>query len=307
MENINVITLIEKNYNDFSKQQRKIANTILNDYQHVLYLTASELAELADVSNSTVVRFAMELGFEGYPEFQLALEEVLKKKLTGEQRMISTKKTLQNSNKHILKTVMQHDIQTLEKNLSVVNEEVFDESVKAIVNARTIYVIGNRSSMSLASFLDFYLKIINCNSVLTKSNSVEDFEFLTNVNENDIVIALSFPRYYNATIRAAKHAKEQGAKILTITDSETSPIAKFADYVLASNTRYLSVVDSLVAPFSLINALLVAVSLELKDQVVTRLNNLEKIWDENGTYYIQPNDVSSDDDYVDGELDAYEE
>ncbi|MFV0441512.1 MAG: MurR/RpiR family transcriptional regulator [Lachnospirales bacterium] len=281
----NLLDNISKRLPTLSKKQKKIAQTIIDDYDKAVFLTAAGLGELAGVSESTVVRFAMELGFEGYPEFHRALEELIKRELTAEQRMSATSRKLDKSSSHILKKVMDLDRSRLEKNLLELDCESFDNAVKSINSARNIYVVGGRSSYALATFFSFYLGFMKENVTMVNiSNLRENFEFLIDVDERDVCVIFSFPRYFKRTVSSAMHIKKKGAKIIGITDTEVSPVANLSDIVLTSQTEMMSLVDSLVSPMSLINALLVAISLEDKENVLGRFNTLEELWTEHSTY-----------------------
>ncbi len=283
----NLLKIINKKMPTLSKKQKRIAQTIVNDYDKAVFLTASGLGELAEVSESTVVRFAMELGFEGYPEFHRALEEVVKRKLTAEQRMNATARKLRKtSHSHILEKVIELDKVKLDKNLLEVDCGAFDETVNYITNAKNIYVIGGRSSFALTTFFSFYLGLMKNNIVTVNiSNTRENFEQLMDIDEDDVCIVFSFPKYYNRTIDTAKYASKKGAKVVAVTDTDVSPVAKLSDIVLSCQTQMMSIVDSLVPAMSIVNALLVAVSLQEKEDVLNRFQNLEELWEENDTYY----------------------
>ncbi len=284
----NLLEIINKKMSELSKKQKKIALTILNDYDKAVFLTASGLGELADVSESTVVRFAMELGFEGYPEFHRALEEIVKRELTAEQRMNATARKFDKlSSNHILKKVMELDRNRIDRNLSEVNCDAFDNAVNKIVNARNIYVLGGRSSFALATFFSFYLGLMknNVHTIIT-SNTVENFEQLLDINKDDVCIVFSFPKYFNRTIKTVETVKKSDATIIGITDTKRSPVAKLSNIILTCPTEMMSLVDSLVPPMSLVNALLTAVSIEEKSDALSRVNKMEEIWLENDTYDI---------------------
>lgn len=279
MDNDNLLTNMRMRLPTLSKKQKKIANTVLEHYDKAVFLTAARLGELSEVSESTVVRFAMEMGYEGYPEFQRALEELVKTELTAIQRMEATYSKVEKGNQHLLKTVMDNDRSRIERTLLEIDYEEFDRVVDAILNARKVYIIGSRSSYSLASFFSFYLGLMLENVVqVTMSNTRESFEQLMDAGENDLCICLSFPRYYKKTIQAFEYAKLRNIQTVAITDTKQSPIAKMADYKLIAQTDMMSLVDTLVAPMSLVNAMLVAISLKDKERILNRFNTLEHLW-----------------------------
>ncbi len=283
----NLLEIINTKMCGLSKKQKKIAQTIVNDYDKAVFLTASGLGELAEVSESTVVRFAMELGFEGYPEFHRALEELVKRKLSAEQRMNATARKLDKvSADHILKKVMELDKSKIDRNLSEVDCDAFDEAVAQISSANRIYVIGGRSSFALTTFFSFYMGLMKNNVTLVNISSLsENFEQLIDINEKDVCVVCSFPKYYNRTIDTVKYISKNGTKIVAITDTKISPVAKFSNVVLSCQTQMMSLVDSLVPAMSIVNALLVAISLQEKDDVLNRFDRLEQLWEENDTYF----------------------
>ncbi len=278
-----LISEIEKSIDSFSKGQKKIAEYIINHYDKAAFITASKLGEVVGVSESTVVRFAVELGYEGYPKLQKALQELIRNKLTSVQRMeiISNKLNEQD----ILKTVLMADIDKLNKTMEEIDSDSFNKSVSTILNAKKIYIIGTRSCYSIANFLGFYLNHIFPDVKLISTNSAsETFEEIYRINENDVVIAISFPRYSRRTINALKYAHEKKSSIIAITDSKNSPITENATYTLTARCDMSSFVDSLVAPLSIINALVVALVMQKKDEVGKTLSDLENIWDEYEVY-----------------------
>ncbi|MBE7038504.1 MAG: MurR/RpiR family transcriptional regulator [Ruminococcaceae bacterium] len=278
-----LISEIEKSMDSFSKGQKKIAEYIIKHYDKAAFITASKLGEVVGVSESTVVRFAVELGYQGYPKLQKALQELIRNKLTSVQRMeiITSKLNEQN----ILKTVLMADIDKLNKTIEEIDNESFNGSVATILKAKKIYVIGTRSCYSIANFLGFYLNHIFPDVKIISTNSAsETFEQIYRVDKDDVVIAISFPRYSRRTINALKYANEKKSSIIAITDSLNSPITENATYTLTARCDMSSFVDSLVAPLSIINALIVALVMEKKDEVVKTLSHLEDIWDEYEVY-----------------------
>ncbi len=275
----NLLIRIKENMNGFSKGQKKIANYLIQHYEKSVYLTASKLSEVVGVSESTVVRFAIELGYEGYPEFQKALEEIVKSELTPRQRMELTAEKVDKKNKHPLKVIMERDASRIYKTLNEVDYEEFDLAVEKLASARKIYIIAGRSSSALGSFIYFYLNLMlfDVEQVEVGSKS-EIFERLMSGNSSDACICISFPRYTKRTIEGIEFAKKQDITTISITDSTLAPVAKFSDHVLLSKSDMISVVDSLVAPMSIINGLLVALSLRNKEKILENFDTLETLW-----------------------------
>jgi DNA-binding MurR/RpiR family transcriptional regulator len=274
---------IRNSYQGFSKGQKKIANAILNDYDKAAYMTAAKLGSIVNVSESTVVRFAIELGFEGYPELQHALQEMVRTKLTSVQRMEVTNSLIGDGD--VLGKVLLSDADKIKRTLEEINREDFFGAVDDIAAASNIYVMGARSSASLAGFLSHNLGMIfDSVKLVQTSSSDEMFEQMLNVGEGDVLIAISFPRYSKKIIHAVNYAKSKGARVIAITDSQTSPIAMLADRKLLAKSDMASFVDSLVAPLSIINAIIVAVARKNQDALTQRLRRLEEIWDEYEVY-----------------------
>jgi len=282
-KNSDLINIIQQKYNEFSKGQKLIANYIMNHYDKAAYLTAAKLGEIVGVSESTVVRFAIELGFDGYPKLQKALQELIKSKLTAVQRMEVSSNRINEDN--ILKSVLQSDMDKIKVTLEQIDNSEFNNIVETILNAKRIYILGVRSSAPLASFLGFYFNLIFDNVRLVHTTSVSEmFEQIIRAKEGDVVIGISFPRYSKRTIKAMQFAKNQGVKTIAITDSAESPLAITADLSLLARSDMASFVDSLVAPLSLINALIVAIGMRRKNDVYNTFEKLEKIWDEYQVY-----------------------
>ena len=267
----------------FSKGQKLIANYILEHYEKAAYMTASKLGGLVGVSESTVVRFACELGFEGYPEFQKALQELIRNMLTAVQRIEVTNTLIGDGD--MLEKVLLSDAEKIKRTLDNIDRASFAEAVQRIVNAKNIYIIGVRSSSSLAGFLNFNLRMVfdNVHFVQTTSGS-EMFEQIMHLGSGDTMIAISFPRYSQRIINAVEYAKEVGADVIALTDSHRSPIAAYADQLLTAESDMVSYVDSLVAPLSIINAIIVAVARERQELFSEQLKKLETIWDEYNVY-----------------------
>lgn len=282
-KNNNLINRIRKNMSKLSKGQKLIANYILDHYEKALYLTAARLGAIVGVSESTVVRFANELGYDGYPKLQEALEELVKSKLTAMQRMEVTTERIEHNN--VLKSVLQTDADQIRYTIEQADEVVFQEAVTKIIEAKNIYILGVRSCAGLASFLGFYFNIIFENVKLVNTNSVSEmFEIIHRISPEDIVIGISFPRYSKRVLKALEFSKSRGATVVAVTDSLLSPLVKLADYPLVGRSEMISFVDSLVAPMSILNALIVAISLRKKDEIAQNLDNLEKVWTEFEVY-----------------------
>lgn len=270
-------------YSTLSKGQKKIANVILNDYDKAAYLTAARLARLSGVSESTVVRFADELGFEGYSEFQLAVQELVRIKLTPNQRIEITKKRIGRGD--VLENVLESDIAKIRYTLNNLDRRVFEESVEAILGAKTIYVTGARSTEPLARLLSYNLSLIFDNvKFVVPTSSAEVFEQMYSVKEDDTVIAFSFPRYSSKIVNAVKFARNNNAKVVVFTDSAVSPLAEFANYLITAQSDMASFMDSLVAPLSIINAIIVEITRRKENEITARFDTLEKIWDEYDVY-----------------------
>lgn len=279
----NLLQHINSQMAEFSKGQRSIATYILEHYDRAAYLTASKLGATVGVSESTVVRFANELGFEGYPELQHALQELAKTNLTAAQRMAVADNLLQQDT--VLDKVLLGDAEKIRHTLEALDRKAFDDAVDHIVGARNIYILGSRSSATLASFLNFNLRMMfdNVRFVEVASGS-EVFEQILNIGKGDVLIAISFPRYSKRTVRAVQYAHNKGADVVSLTDSKQSPIAATCDQLLIAQSDMASFVDSLVAPLSILNAMIAAVSMRRQDEVTKRLHRLEEIWDEYDVY-----------------------
>lgn len=282
-KNNDLINIIQQKYNDFSKGQKLIANYIVNHYDKAAYVTAAKLGEIVGVSESTVVRFAIELGFDGYPKLQKVLQELIKSKLTAVQRIEVSSNRINEDN--ILKSVLQSDMEKIKITLEQIDNSSFNEIVETILGAKRIFILGVRSSAPLASFLGFYFNLIFDNVRLVHTTSVSEmFEQIIRAQSGDVVIGISFPRYSKRTINALKFAKNQGVKTIALTDSSESPVSQCADLSLLARSDMASFVDSLVAPLSLINALIVAIGMRRKNEVYNTFEKLEKIWDEYQVY-----------------------
>ncbi len=279
----NLLQQLRERMPTFSKGQKQIAGYILEHYDRAAYMTASKLGGVVNVSESTVVRFADELGFSGYPELQRALQELAKTHLTAAQRMEVADSLLGKDN--VLEKVLLGDAEKIRHTLESLDRDALSAAVEKVVSARNIYILGSRSSASLAGFLTFNFRMMfdNVRNVEVTSGS-EMFEQILSIGEQDVLIAISFPRYSKRTVRAVQFAHDAGADVVAITDSEASPIAAYCDQLLAAHSDMASFVDSLVAPLSIINAMVAAVSMQSHDEVAARLRRLEEIWDEYDVY-----------------------
>ena len=281
--NKNLLVIMEERMSEFSKGQKRIARYILDHYDKAAYMTASRLGSIVEVSESTVVRFAIEVGFDGYPEMQRALQELIRTRLTAVQRVDVTNSLIGDDD--VLDKILGADAEKIRRTLDEIDRKSFETAVDKIVSAKSIYIIGVRSSSTLAGFLNFNLRMIldNVKFVQTTSGS-EMFEQIMNIGPDDVLIAISFPRYSKRIINAVEYASSTGADVISITDSGQSPIAAGADQLLLARSDMVSFVDSLVAPLSIINAVIVAVARKKPDEVRERLEKLEHIWDEYAVY-----------------------
>lgn len=281
--NNNVLHTIRQQMPQFSKGQKRIAAYILEHYDKAAFMTASRLGKTVSVSESTVVRFAAELGYDGYPSMQRSLQKMIRNRLTSVQRIEVSNDRI--GDQDLLSSVLQSDIEKIRLTLEEVDRQSFDRAVDAIVSARKIYIMGVRSSASLATFLSFYFNLIFDNVISVAANTASEvFETMLRVGAEDVVIGVSFPRYSSRTVQAMNFARDRGATTIAITDSEASPLAPISNYTLKARSDMASFVDSLVAPLSLVNALLVAVSRKKNDDLANTFEDLEKIWEEYGVY-----------------------
>lgn len=278
-----LIKRINLKYSTFSKGQKLLASYITENYDKAVFLTAAKLGKVVGVSESTVVRFAAQLGYEGYPEFQKDLEDVVRKKLNSIQRMEVTYGRIGQS--QILHSVLQSDADKIKLTSESIDQNAFEAAVETILEAKTIYIVGIRSCAPLASFLGFYLNLIFKDVRLLHTNSASElFEQMIRINEEDVIIGISFPRYSMRTLKALEFANNRNAKVITLTDSTHSPMNMYSSCNLIARSDMASIVDSLVAPLSVINALLVALFMKKQKEVTQTLETLEKIWDEYQVY-----------------------
>lgn len=278
-----IIHIIESKMDRFSKGQKRIAAYILENYDKAAFMTASRLGTLADVSESTVVRFAFELGYDGYPSMQRALQEMLRSRLTATQRIQVAEDIF--SGQDVLPAVIQSDIDKLRLMISQAKQSEFDKVVDKITECRHVYILGVRSSSFVAGYLNFYLHLLTEKVTLVQTNAAgEIFEQLLRIGPGDVMIAISFPRYSKVTINTAKFARDRGAEVIAITDNRNSPVYQMSDAALLAPCEMISFVDSMVAPLSLINALLVALSNRMEKDVSATFSELEDIWNEYGVF-----------------------
>lgn len=289
----NLLQRLEEKYPSLSKSHKKIANYIHENYDKAAFMTAAKLGAAVSISESTVVRFATGLGFEGYPELQHAMQEMIRNKLTAIQRMEVT--SLRLGERDVITTQLLEDIASIRETMEKTSKEDFKQSVARINHARKIYILGVRSASFLAQFLAYYLKMIYENVILVDTASETGiFEQTFRIDERDVCIAISFPRYSKQIINALHFIHDRGASIVAITDSEHSPIASYAQHILVARSNIASVVDSLVAPLSLINALIVALSMSQKNEVAGNFDLLEKIWEQYDVYEKSEGDKTHD-------------
>ena len=281
-----LITKIQSELPGFSKGQKQIARFILEHYDKAAFMTASRLGVTVGVSESTVVRFATELGYDGYPHLQRALQEMIRNKLTSVQRMEVAGDRM--GGRDVLQTVLHADTDMIRVTL-----DAFQGAVDALMGAKRIYILGVRSSSALASFLGFYFNLLFENVTLVHTNSVSEiFEQVLRVGPGDVLFGISFPRYSKRTLSAMKYARDRGARVIALTDSQLSPLARVADHVLLARSDMASFVDSLVAPLSVINALIVAVGMSRRDEIEQTFNKLERIWEEYDVYEKPEDDIN---------------
>ena len=278
-----ILHMIESNMPTFSKGQRRIADYILQNSDKAAFMTASKLGKRSGVSESTVVRFASELGYDGYPSMQRALQEMIRSRLTSTQRIQAADD--QFGGQDLLTAVIQSDIEKLRMVAEEADRAEFNKVVDLLLGARHLYILGVRTSSFVAGYLNFYLHLLTENVTLVQSNAAgEIFEQLFRVGPDDVMIAISFPRYSKITMNTVKFAKDRGASIIAITDNELSPVYQMADDALLAPSEMLSFVDSMVAPLSLINALLIAIGYRMRTDVSRTFAELEDIWNEYGVF-----------------------
>ncbi|AKL95401.1 transcriptional regulator RpiR family [Clostridium aceticum] len=281
-EKKDLILEIQKNFTKLSKGQKLIAQYIIDNYDKAAFMTASKLAKTVNVSESTVVRFANALGFDGYPQLQKGLQNIIKIKLTTVQRVEMSRDY--SDEEVILKKMFKSDIDNIRATQENMDYQAFQSVVDKILSAEKIYIIGLRSSTALAQYLGFYLNLVLDNVKVVGYGISDIFEQMLRVSEKDLVIGISFPRYSNRTVEVLKYAEEQKATIVSITDSIMSPIYELSDHCLTAKNNMASFVDSLVAPLSLINALIISVGMREKEEITRYFNKLEGLWDKYHVY-----------------------
>lgn len=279
---VDLIKVIQNNFNKLSKGQKLIAEYIMNNYDKAAFMTAATLGETVGVSESTVVRFANTLGFDGYKELQKELQELIKNKLTTVQRISLSSDFTDYEN--ALKQVVKKDMDNMEKTFNEIDYQAFERAVEMTLEADKVYVLGLRSSSFLAGYLGFYLSFLLDDVQVISSGPNDVFEQLLKATEKDVIIGISYPRYSKRTLEALDYGRDKGCKIIGITDSLISPAAQYADATLIASSNMLSFVDSLVAPMSLINGFIVAIGMEKKEDITTYFEDLEDIWKKHGVY-----------------------
>lgn len=278
-----VLKRIEESIPSFSKGQKKIAEFIINQYNKAVFMTAAKMAEETGVSESTVVRFADAMGYDGFPEFQQALQDAVKGKLTALQRFEQASEHLES--RDMLSLVMNSDVSMLKATYEQLDKSMFEKAVNSIAKAKRIYIIGVRSSNALASFLGFYLNLLFDDVRVVNTTSVSEvFEQIMRIGKDDVLIGISFPRYSNRTVKALQYAKANNATVISVTDSKVSPLVEYSDVSLLAESGMVSFVDSLVAPLSIINALIVSLGMNKKSEIKDTFDRLEDIWEEYNVY-----------------------
>lgn len=290
MEQLNLLQRIEQKSYSFSKGQKRLAKYIMDNFDIAAYLTASKLGKEAGVSESTVVRFAYQLDYSGYPELQKAIQVIVKTNSNSVQRMSLSSKRYQE--KGVLKSILYTDAERLRDTIqNGVDECEFEKAVEFINKSRRLYVIGARSAAYLAGLLGYYFSMMFDNIIVVEASSTsETLEQIYNIGEEDVIVGITFPRYSKRTIRALQYAKNHGAKTIALTDNMQSPIIEYADCKLIAKSDVMTVVDSLVCPLSVVNALVTAVALLRKDEVEKRLMALEELWSEYDDVYNRSTD-----------------
>ncbi|MGN1468066.1 MAG: MurR/RpiR family transcriptional regulator [Ruminococcus sp.] len=282
-----LLTRIDLQKNNFSKGQKRIASYIEEHYDKAAFMTAAKLGETVGVSESTVVRFATEIGYDGYPKLQKAMQEMIRDKLTSVQRIEVTSSRI--GEEGVLTSILNQDIDKIRRTIEETDHKDFENAVNSIAKAKRIYIFGVRSTASLAQFLGYYLGLMFDNvRIITTTSHNQTYEQMFRISEDDVFIGISFPRYSSMAVDAMHFARERGADVVAITDSMISPLVANADYVLIARSDMASIVDSLVAPLSLINALIVAAVLKRKDEVVETFQKLEEVWNSQEIYANRP-------------------
>lgn len=278
-----ILTLITKEMPGFSKGQRLIAKYILENYDKAAFMTAGRLGKTVGVSESTVVRFAAELGYDGYPDMRKSLQEMIRNRLTSVQRIEVSRDLIDE--RDVLRSVLNSDIEKLQTTLEDVDRDAFDRAVEAILAADKVYILGMRSSSALSSFMGYYLNLLLKNvHIIHDTSTSEVYEQILRIKSGDAFIGISYPRYSSRTLKAMKFAHVSGAKVIGITDGDTSPFVGIADINLFARSDMVSFLDSLVAPLSLINALIVSIGLHSNESLSDTFKTLESVWKEYEVY-----------------------
>lgn len=278
-----ILLLLQEKEATFSKGQKRIARYITESYDKAAFMTANRLGKTVGVSESTVVRFAVDLGFDGYPSMQKAMQEMVLNRLTSVQRLEVASNRFGDLD--VVSTVLHSDMEKLRQTGEVLDRKEFQAAVDAILKAKRVYILGIRSTAALANFLGYYLNYMFRNvHVVSSVGTVEMFEKIVGINADDVVIAFSFPRYSSATTKGAQYCRSTGATVIGITDSRMSPLGENSDHVLIAKSDMVSLVDSLVAPLSIVNALIVAVAAKREKELAQTFSELERIWDEYDVY-----------------------
>ncbi len=284
-----IFTVLQEKELTFSKGQKRIARYITEEYDKAAFMTANRLGKTVGVSESTVVRFAVDLGFDGYPSMQKAMQEMVLNRLTSVQRIEVANNRM--GGQDVVSLVLHSDMEKLRQTGEVLDRKEFGAAVSAILNAKRVFILGVRSTAPLANFLGYYLNYMFRNvHVISSLGTVEMFEKLVGIGPEDVLIAFSFPRYSSSTTKGANYCRSTGATVIGITDSRLSPLGENSDHVLIAKSDMLSLVDSLVAPLSLINALIVAIAARKEKELAKTFEELERIWDEYDVYAKQAED-----------------
>jgi len=281
--NTDFLSLLQENEATFSKGQKRIARYITQSYDKAAFMTANRLGKTVGVSESTVVRFAVDLGFDGYPSMQKAMQEMVLNRLTSVQRLEVANDRI--GDQDVLSLVIQSDIEKLRRTGEIISREEFQASVNAVLSAKRVFILGARSVAPLANFLGYYLNyMFNNVHIVTASGTSEMFEKIVGMKSDDVVIAFSFPRYSSSTVKAAQYCRSTGAEVIAITDHTESPLGQCATHVLCAKSDMVSLVDSLVAPLSVVNALIVAIAAKREKELHRTFEELEHIWEEYNVY-----------------------
>lgn len=280
-EGSDLLVRLNKNYKTLSKGQKQLAAYITENYDRAAFITASKMGRIVGVSESTVVRFAYALGYDGYPELQKSLQELIRNKLTSVQRIQLTGDLQPND---VLRSVLKSDVSNIRATIDLIDNASFNAAINALLEAKKVYIVGLMSAAPLAQFLAYYLGFVMDNVVMVSGAMGNIYEDLFRISSEDVCIGISFPRYSNRTIDALDFARGKEATIIAITDSVSSPIAEKAEHALIARSDMAGFADSLVAPLSLINAIIVACSLRRREQVSNTLSQLEGIWGSHGVY-----------------------